>query len=174
MRQGLHHLGKFAGHDFYRAERFGDNYMGRYLDYNSLMNQYDQLRVTYDEAKAFNEMCLKLSNERKDRELHAHLAIWKAYLEMEINSNIVFESTEKFILIDDEPEDKMSVSHSDLKRKLYKENVEIQLFFCEVFYILQNKPEDYASGYKIWEYLRSRTAQVTELAFSNAIKQASS
>lgn len=172
-REGLFYLGQFGGHDFYRADQFGENTVERYQAYMALLQQYDKLGLRKEDMFAFVNACIQLSNENKHKDLHTYLHQLNAFLQLEYSNDMVFELTNCFLLIDDEPMTKMSLKHSDLKRKLYKENSEVQLFFCECYNILVNKPESFVSGFKIWEYIRGRTALITESVFFSAINRAS-
>lgn len=173
-RKGLQYLGDFGGHSWYRADEFGENTVERYQAYMALLQQYDKLGIRKDDMFTFVTECIKLSNENKHKDLHTYLHTLNAFLQLEYSNDMVFELTNCFLFVDDEPIEKMSMKHSDLKRNLYKNNTEVQLFFCECYSILANKPESFVEGFKIWEYIRGRTCQITELAFSNAINKGSS
>jgi len=172
-REGLTHLGKFADHDFYRAEDFGENTKERYLGYMSILQQFDKFGLKKDDLREFINATIKLSTDGKDRDVHTYLHHLNSYVQLEYSNDQVFELVNFFLFVDDEPIEKISLKHSDLKRKLYKENIEVQLFFCECYNILTNKPEGYTSGFKIWEYIRSRTSLITEQAFLSAINRES-
>lgn len=172
-RDGLHFLGQYAGHNFYRADSFGENTVERYQAYMGLLQQYDKLGIKKDDMFAFVNATIKLSEQDKHKDVHTYLHHLNAFLQLEYSNDMVFELVNCFLFVDDEPMEKMSLKHSDLKRKLYRENVEVQLFFCECYNLLANKPEDYVQGFKIWEYIRSRTALITESQFFSAISKES-
>jgi hypothetical protein len=170
-RKGLLHLGNYGGHDWYRLNQFGDNTNKRYLYYTTLLSQYEELRLKLSDLKVFADTALQLSSENKSKDLHSHLNLLKAYIELEEKNSIIFELVSCFVLIDDEPVDDFSFEFTDKKRKAFNESMQVQVFFCELYNILQNKPESYAQGLRIWEYTKSRMSQVTELAFLNAISK---
>lgn len=171
-REGLLHLGTFAGAEWYRMATFGENTTERYLAYMNLLTQYEELRLKLSDLKHFTDKCIDLSNQNLHKEVHTHLTLLKSYIELENNNLIIFELCQCFILVNDEPFDKFSFEHTDLKRKLYKDSDQVKVFFCELYNILQNKPEAYANGLKIWEYIKSRMALVTETAFLQLISKA--
>lgn len=171
-RKGLTHLGVFAGHNFYRAEDFGENTKERYLGYMGLLQQYDKNGIIKDDITEFVNATIKLSEQDKHKDVHTYLHYLNSYIQLEYSNDKVFNLVNYFLFVDDEPIDTISLKHTDIKKNLYKENTEVQLFFCECFNILTNKPEDYIQGFKIWEFIRSRATLITELAFFNAINKA--
>lgn len=174
QRKGLFHLGTFGGHEWYRLASFDDTVTERYLNYMKLLSQYDSIGMKLSDLKIWAQEALRLSNENKQKDLHTYINYLIGYIDLEHKSDIVFDLVNYFVLIDDEPVEKISFEHIDIKRKAYNESDHIKVFFCELLNIIQNSPESFREGLRIWEYLQSRMVQVSEQVFLNAIKAASS
>lgn len=165
-RPGFELLATIGGHKFYKLMDFKENITERYLNYIKIVSQYDQLRLTLSDIRAFCDKAIILSKEGKAKELHTLLEVLNSYTLLEENNDITFNIAVQFLFIDDEPEDKISAEHYELKRRLYNEMPMVKVFFCEVSRILRSQPQQLRSNWEMMDILTDKGNQLTEETFS--------
>lgn len=171
-RPGFELLANVGGHRWYKLMDFKENITERYLNYVKIVSQYDQLRLTLADIRAFCDKAIMLSKDGKTKELHTLLEVLNSYTLLEENNDITFNIAVQFLFIDDEPEDKISAEHYELKRKLYNEQPSVKVFFCEVSRILRQQPVELRSNWEMMDILNDKGNQLTEETFSRLTRAA--
>lgn len=169
-RENLIKLGEFQGHIFYRIEQFGENIVERYKNFIINTQEHDKYGINKSELINGLNLINTALIEQKPVLAGQYLSALMGYVQLNINNDVVFHTVNSFVLIDDEPIDKMSPKHTEIKQKLFKEYDDVFVFFCEVFKSLQQTTSDSQTDISYQDYLKSQLVQISEATFSKLIR----
>lgn len=172
IRHDCDYLGVMAGHQWYKPSIIDDTITDRYLDYISLSNQYDTLGLRFEDLHAALygvQDSLRQNKTSLAAEINSALI---SYVELQMNNDIVFSLVNCFIMVDDEPLDKITPEYTKIKKELYNSNDEVKIFFCECYNGLKSTIQDSQQSTSPYNFLKSRLAQVSESLFLKSLKMA--
>lgn len=170
-RKDLTKLGQFQGHTFYRVTQFGDNIIERYKNFIINTQEHEKYGINKDELINGLNLINSALQDNKPVLAGQYLSALTGYVQLNINNDVVFHVVNSFVLIDDEPIDKMSPKHTEIKQKLFKEYDDVFVFFCEVFNSLQRTTHDLPTDINFQDYLKSSLVQISEATFSRLIQK---
>lgn len=131
------YIGDMAGHKWGKPATISDMIAERYFAFQKLSEQFDTLGIRYSElwrALELQQSALRANNIALASEYNTALM---GYVELRETNDMIFSIPNCFVLIDDEPINEMTSHHTKLKKKLFDENPEIRIFFCEFYNILK-------------------------------------
>lgn len=172
-RNGLVRLGKFGGHEFYRIEKFGDNLVNRYQHFIIQMQSFEKYGIEKKELQDGLAMISQALVDNKPSLAAQYVSALSGYVSLNVNNDVVFNTANCFILIDDEPIGEITTKHTELKKKLFNENKSVFVFFCEVFKTFEANTKNSLTDISLVGYLESRLARVTQEIYLNAMKKGS-
>jgi hypothetical protein len=129
-RKDIKHIGNMAGHDFYVVFNPSELTYTRYFAYVQAV-QLSGFKLLKEDL----DICLDLidksiSEGNIARIAHITDAI-RGYQNLYLSNDLMKEVVNCFILIDDEPLEKFSTSHTQTKLSLYDNNLQIRFFFYQ-------------------------------------------
>lgn len=164
-REGLGYLFSYAGHKFYTFTQIETTVARRYLAYTRLVRLHE-LGVSREDLKAFTER-IRLANNKGDRSaIGALCEALEAYTDLYTDNKRTFEIANCFILIDDEPRDRFSEAHTELKKQLFDASENVRFFFIKTAFEYLRKIVELPQDFKPEDYLRTQKVELTEAIFS--------
>ena len=163
-RPGLKYLFTQAGHDFYTFDKIEIASARRYLAFIRLTREHE-LGVSREDLETFLDLTIQANNQGNTSRVGALCHTLKAYTDLYTDNRRIFEVANCFVLVDDEPINDFSDSHSILKKAMFDASESVRFFFIKtsISYIksITELPEDF----KIEDYLKSQNVELTEQAW---------
>jgi hypothetical protein len=163
-RKDIKHIGSMAGHDFYVVFNPSELTYTRYFAYVQAV-QLSGFKLLKEDL----DICLDLidksiSEGNIARIAHITDAI-RGYQNLYLSNDLMKEVVNCFILIDDEPLEKFSTSHTQTKLSLYDNNLQIRFFFINFAMDLLRNLVSLPEHIQPEEYLNSKAVKLKETAF---------
>jgi len=172
VRTDVDYLGEMAGHKWYKPSIIDDSITDRYLDYMALSNQFDTLGLKYNDlhdALSGVQEALRQNKTSLAVEINSALI---SYVELSINNDAIFSIVNCFIMVDDEPLERISPEYTKIKKDLYTSNDDVKIFFCECYNGLRIPTSNSQENTDTYGYLKSRLLEVSERLYLRGLKMA--
>lgn len=171
-RKGLEHQFTYAGHHFYTFPKMEASAAKRYLAYIRFVREHE-LGVSTHDLNAFIEGILDACKKGDIGTIGTYCHTLRAFLDLYTDHKRLFEVSNCFVLIDDEPIKDLTGEHTLLKWQLFEASEEVRFFFIDTGLKYLSKVKDLPKDFDAANYLRSPEVQLAEKVFSNLTESSS-